>query len=135
MEEKVTNDALVAQRESSRLLSGWLQVRVLPGALMAVRRATRALVAQWQSTRLLSGCVQVQVLPGALTVRPDGESEAAMERLISLFREPDYESPLDESEQRPPQADEEPVYFRQLLECLRQQKESASEPSDELIGA
>jgi hypothetical protein len=67
-----------------------------------------------------------------------GESEAAMERLISLFREPDYDSPLDddESEQRPPQADEEPVYFRQLLEYLRQRKENPSEEmSDELIGA
>ena len=58
-----------------------------------------------------------------------------MERLISLFREPDYDNPLaDQSEQRPPQADEEPVYFRQLLEYLRQRKENASEPSDELIG-
>ena len=57
-----------------------------------------------------------------------------MERLISLFREPDYENPLAESEQRPPQADEEPVYFRQLLEYLRQRKQSVSEPSDELIG-
>ena len=58
-----------------------------------------------------------------------------MERLISLFREPDYESPLaGESEQRPPRADEEPVYFRQLLEYLRQRNENTSEPSDELIG-
>ena len=59
-----------------------------------------------------------------------------MERLISLFREPDYDSPAsqDEDEQRPPQADEEPVYFRQLLEYLRRRKEHASEPSDELIG-
>ena len=58
-----------------------------------------------------------------------------MERLISLFREPDYESPPQPEEQRPPQADEEPVYFRQLLEYLRQRKENASaEMSDELIG-
>ena len=59
-----------------------------------------------------------------------------MERLISLFREPDYDNPpaQEEEEQRPPQADEEPVYFRQLLEYLRQRKASASEPSDELIG-
>ena len=130
----MTNDALVAQRESSRLLSGWLQVRILPGALAQRNEAEcEALVAQWQSTRLLSGCVQVQVLPGAW-MRKDGESEAAMERLISLFREPDYDSPLDDIRQRPPQADEEPVYFRQLLDYLRQRKESASEPSDELIG-
>ena len=59
-----------------------------------------------------------------------------MERLISLFREPDYESPpaQDEEEQRRSQADEELVYFRQLLEYLRQRKQNASEPSDELIG-
>ena len=59
-----------------------------------------------------------------------------MERLISLFREPDYDSPpaQDEDEQRRPQADEEPVYFRQLLEYLRQRKQNASEESDEVIG-
>ena len=61
-----------------------------------------------------------------------------MERLISLFREPDYDSPpaQDEDEQRPapPQADEEPVYFRQLLEYLRQRKQNASEESNEMIG-
>ena len=57
-----------------------------------------------------------------------------MERLISLFREPDYESPPQVNEQRPPQADEEPVYFKQLLEYLRQRKENASAESDELIG-
>ena len=56
------------------------------------------------------------------------ESEDVMERLISLFREPDYDSPpaQDEDEQRSPQADEEPVYFRELLEYLRQRKENAS---------
>jgi hypothetical protein len=50
-----------------------------------------------------------------------------MERLISLFREPDYDSPAaqDEDErQPPPRADEEPVYFRQLLEYLRHRKET-----------
>ena len=58
-----------------------------------------------------------------------------MERLISLFREPDYESPPQENEQRPPpRADEEPLYFKQLLEYLRQRKENASAESDELIG-
>jgi len=54
-----------------------------------------------------------------------------MERLISLFREPDYDNPpaqQDEDEQRPapPQADEEPVYFRQLLEYLQERKRNAS---------
>ena len=61
-----------------------------------------------------------------------------MERLISLFREPDYDSPpapQDEDEQRSPQADEEPVYFRQLLEYLRQRKQNASALDDELIQA
>ena len=57
-----------------------------------------------------------------------------MERLISLFREPDYDSPApaqqDEAEQRPPQADEEPVYFKQLLEYLRQRKQNASNESE-----
>ena len=60
-----------------------------------------------------------------------------MERLISLFREPDYDSPAapDEDEQHLPPSDEEPVYFRQLLEYLRQRRETASAPDDELIGA
>ena len=91
-----------------------------------------ALVAQWQSSRLLSGWLQVRVLPGAL----EGKSEVVMERLISLFREPDYENPApSEQRTRPPQADEEPLYFKQLLEYLRQRKQHASESSDELIGA
>lgn len=62
-----------------------------------------------------------------------------MERLISLFREPDYESPPPQSndEQRPapPRADEEPVYFKQLLEYLRQRKDAASPAeAEDLIG-
>ncbi|MEA2734931.1 MAG: hypothetical protein QOE14_1382, partial [Humisphaera sp.] len=53
------------------------------------------------------------------------ESEVVMERLISLFREPDYESPPQPSEQPPPErADEEPLYFKQLLEYLRARKEN-----------
>ena len=62
------------------------------------------------------------------------ESEDVMERLISLFREPDadggYVSP--DAPRRPPaeeaeQAElkvlsDEPVYFRQLLEYLRKEK-------------
>ena len=98
-----------------------------------------ALVAQWQSSRLLSGWLQVQVLPGALVVSQRARARArernVMERLISLFRQPDYESPPQENEERPPpQADEEPLYFKQLLEYLRQRNERASEQSDELIG-
>ena len=56
-----------------------------------------------------------------------------MERLISLFREPDYDNwPGDK---RPsPAEDEEPLYFKQLLEYLRQQKNDAPEQSEELIG-
>ena len=131
-------DALVAQWQSSRLLSGGLQVRVLPGAL--VMRSERALVAQRQSIRLLSGWLQVRILPGALVVSQTARARArernVMERLISLFREPDYDSPPRESEQRPPppHADEQPLYFKQLLEYLRQRKGRAPEESDELIG-
>jgi hypothetical protein len=64
------------------------------------------------------------------------ESEEQVERLISLFREPDYdESSAREHEQRPPpRAEEEPLYFRQLLEYLRERKENASKSADELIG-
>ena len=63
-----------------------------------------------------------------------GESEDDMERLISLFREPasdgGYVSPSE-----PPRPamqadladlkvlDDQPIYFRQLLEYLRQQKQ------------
>jgi hypothetical protein len=62
-----------------------------------------------------------------------------MERLISLFRDPDYDSPLPPPGQPPPppppQADEEPLYFKQLLEYLRQRKEQdASAEANELIG-
>jgi hypothetical protein len=127
MEQMMCRDALVAQWQSSGLLNRSVQVQVLPGAL----EQARALVAQRQSSRLLSGGLQVRVLPGASMYE---ESERAMERLISLFREPDYESPPQLNEQTPPRADEEPVYFRQLLEYLRQRKERASEESDELIG-
>src|SRR5690348_10719046 len=81
--------------------------------------------------------------PAGCTVRRErrtvrqrkGESEDSMERLISLFREPDgdggYVSP---DAPRPAAAaaevvqaelkvlNDEPIYFRQLLEYLRQQK-------------
>ena len=46
-----------------------------------------------------------------------------MERLISLFREADYEQWSPSAAQRPPPpAEQEPLYFRELLEFLRQQK-------------
>ena len=96
-----------------------------------------ASVAQWQSGRLLSGGLQVQVLPGALKVLEPRESEDEMERLISLFRDPDYESRPQLNEQRPPPAAreaEEPLYFKQLLEYLRERKQNASALDDELIG-
>ena len=52
-----------------------------------------------------------------------------MERLISLFREPDYESwsPSD-PQPPPPEAEEEPLYFRQILEYLRQSRQQPAEP-------
>ena len=57
-----------------------------------------------------------------------------MERVISLFREPDDASRPAQNEQRPPpRADEEPLYFKQLLQYLRQRKNNASEES-ELLG-
>ena len=45
-----------------------------------------------------------------------------MERLISLFREPDYESWSPSHPQPPPAEHEEPLYFEQLLDYLRSQK-------------
>jgi hypothetical protein len=56
-----------------------------------------------------------------------------MERLISLFREADYDNwPGDE---RPsPAEDEEPLYFKQLLEYLRQQKKDVPTHAEELVG-
>ena len=62
-----------------------------------------------------------------------------MERLISLFREPDdgYESP-DAPRRRPPalRADlkvlsDEPIYFQQLLEYLRREKDKRSDHEDD----
>jgi hypothetical protein len=100
-----------------------------------------ALVAQWQSSRLLSGWLQVQVLPGALE-RGEREARRVMERLISLFREPDYESWSPSDPQPPPPAEsEEPLYFKQLLAYLREHRAAAGEQSaqadeaGELIGA
>src|SRR4051812_42326999 len=94
-----------------------------------------ALVAQWQSPRLLSGGMQVRVLPGALSVRERARN--VMERLISLFREPDDGYPPLGKPREPLQASlkvisDEPIYFQQLLEYLRQekQKEQGTSGSD-----
>jgi hypothetical protein len=45
-----------------------------------------------------------------------------MERLISLFREADYEKWSPANPQPAPPAEQEPLYFRQLLEFLREQR-------------
>ena len=51
-----------------------------------------------------------------------------MERLISLFREPDYESWSPSDPQPPPrEADEEPLYFKQILEYLRESRQQPAE--------
>ena len=67
-----------------------------------------------------------------------------MERLISLFREPEpdggYVSP--DSSQRPPPPvraglkviSDEPIYFQQLLEYLRGEKQKRSDHEDDLDG-
>jgi hypothetical protein len=68
-----------------------------------------------------------------------------MERLISLFREPEpdggYVSP-DEATRPPPlpqQAalkviSDEPIYFQQLLEYLRREKQKRSDHEDDVDG-
>jgi hypothetical protein len=58
-----------------------------------------------------------------------------MERLISLFREPDegYQSPSAPKEKVQASLkviSDEPIYFQQLLEYLRQQKEQDKSGSD-----
>ena len=46
-----------------------------------------------------------------------------MERLISLFREADYDQWSPSQQQRPPPRElDEPLYFSELLEFLRRQK-------------
>ena len=49
-----------------------------------------------------------------------------MHRLISLFREADYEQWSPSQAQPPPAEQEEPLYFQQLLEYLRQEKANGS---------
>jgi hypothetical protein len=78
------------------------------------------------------------------------ESEDVMERLISLFREPDYDRwsaarALEPGENAEHAGQEEPLYFRQLLAYLREQRrrnqgaEAAfsreNSEAEELIGA
>ena len=77
---------------------------------------TDALVAQWQSSRLLTGWLQVRPLPGAL-----GKKDV-MQRVISLFKKPEefefFEPPEEQEEELG--LEEEPEYFQQLIEYLRQ---------------
>jgi hypothetical protein len=55
-----------------------------------------------------------------------------MERLISLFREPDdgYESPRPQAVQASLKViSDEPIYFQQLLEYLRHEKQKEQDKS------
>ncbi len=64
-----------------------------------------------------------------------------MERLISLFKEADYEQWSPSKPLPPPREHDEPLYFQQLLEYLRQQsaeersESEAREESEALVGA
>lgn len=55
------------------------------------------------------------------------ESEEAMTRLISLFKEPqEYAAVLEDEPLQPPfdrKPDDEPEYFKQLLKYLRERSE------------
>ena len=55
-----------------------------------------------------------------------------MERLISLFREADYEAWSPSKPLPPPREHDEPLYFQQLLYYLRQERADAPDvPSEE----
>lgn len=74
--------------------------------------------------------MQVRVLPGAL-----GEREFAMERLISLFREPEdgqasLSLPRDAVQADLKVISDEPIYFQQLLEYLKNEKQERRSGSD-----
>ncbi len=61
--------------------------------------------------------------------------EVAMERLISLFREPDDGQESLSVPREPVQADlkvisDEPIYFQQLLEYLKNEKRPGKSGSD-----
>jgi hypothetical protein len=58
-----------------------------------------------------------------------------MERLISLFREADYEQWSPSQPQAPPREHEEPLYFQQLLEYLRRERYERSDAARELSKA
>ena len=58
-----------------------------------------------------------------------------MERLISLFREADYEQWSPSRPQPPPREHSEPLYFQELLEFLRREKPQQRDEAEELIGA
>ena len=57
-----------------------------------------------------------------------------MERLISLFREADYEQWSPSRPQPPPREHSEPLYFQELLEFLRQEKSQQRDEAEEFIG-
>jgi len=63
------------------------------------------------------------------------EREDDMERLISLFREADYEQWSPSKGQPPPREHDEPLYFEQLLEYLRQESAEEREEADTLNGS
>jgi hypothetical protein len=63
------------------------------------------------------------------------DKEDVMERLISLFREPDYEKWSPSKGQPPSREHEEPLYFQQLLEYLRQEKAEKPENAELRVGA
>jgi len=56
-----------------------------------------------------------------------------MERLISLFREADYEQWSPSHAQPPPAEQQEPLYFQQLLEYLRQERSKRKRLQDEEV--
>lgn len=56
-----------------------------------------------------------------------------MERLISLFREADYDQWSPGRPQPPPKAQPEPLYFQQLLAYLREQRDDADSGGGEKI--
>ena len=58
-----------------------------------------------------------------------------MERLISLFREADYDQWSPSQPQPPPREHSEPLYFQELLEFLRREKSQQRDEAEELIGA
>jgi len=53
------------------------------------------------------------------------EKRKNMERLISLFREADYDKWSPSQPQPPPREHDEPLYFQQLLHYLRQERADA----------